>query len=46
MDFGWKFNLGDPQDAQAAAFDDSGWPKLDLPHDWSIVGKIAGLRLT
>ena len=38
MDFGWKFILGDPEAAQATAFDDSGWRKLDLPHDWSIEG--------
>jgi beta-galactosidase len=38
MDFGWKFNLGDPRGAEAAAFDDGAWRKLDLPHDWSIEG--------
>ena len=38
-DAGWKFVLGDPANAQAAAFDDSGWRKVDLPHDWSIEGK-------
>jgi beta-galactosidase len=37
-DFGWQFTLGDPTNAQAAVFDDSGWRKLDLPHDWSIEG--------
>lgn len=38
LDFGWKFTLGDPPQAERAAFDDSGWRKLDLPHDWSIEG--------
>ncbi|HMD60529.1 MAG TPA: glycoside hydrolase family 2 TIM barrel-domain containing protein [Opitutaceae bacterium] len=36
MDFGWRFMLGDPAGAQAAAYDDSGWQAVDLPHDWSI----------
>jgi beta-galactosidase len=38
MDFDWKFKLGDHQGAEAMSFDDSGWRKLDLPHDWSIEG--------
>jgi len=36
FDNGWKFMLGDPQGAEQAAFDDSQWRALDLPHDWSI----------
>jgi beta-galactosidase len=38
QDFGssWKFNLGDVTGAEQAAFDDSGWRTLDVPHDWSI----------
>jgi beta-galactosidase len=36
MDFGWRFMLGDPAGAQAAAYDDSKWQAVDLPHDWSI----------
>jgi beta-galactosidase len=36
MDFGWRFMLGDPAGAQAAACDDSTWQAVDLPHDWSI----------
>ncbi len=36
MDFGWKFMLGDPAGAEAAAYDDSAWQAVDLPHDWSI----------
>jgi beta-galactosidase len=38
MDFGWRFATGDPAGAEAAAFDDTGWRTLDLPHDWSIEG--------
>jgi beta-galactosidase len=36
MDFGWKFALGDRPGAQDAAYDDSRWASVDLPHDWSI----------
>jgi len=44
FDAGWRFSLGDDAPAPAGApaapsatgFDDSGWRKLDLPHDWSI----------
>ena len=38
FDFGWKFHLGDVAAAEKAAFDDSTWRSLDLPHDWSIEG--------
>ncbi|WP_291125909.1 sugar-binding domain-containing protein [Flavobacterium sp. UBA6031] len=40
FDFDWKFFLGDTSDAKATDFDDASWRKLDLPHDWSIEGKI------
>lgn len=33
---GWKFYKGDVIEGQTAAFDDSGWDKITLPHDWSI----------
>lgn len=36
FDEGWKFHLGDIRGADSAAFDDSKWRTLDLPHDWSI----------
>ncbi|WP_205746657.1 glycoside hydrolase family 2 TIM barrel-domain containing protein [Duganella callida] len=36
FNFGWKFYLGDVPDASAAAFDDSAWRALDLPHDFQI----------
>ena len=40
LDDGWKFFLGDPTDAGSAAFDDSDWRSVTLPHDWSIEGKM------
>ncbi len=38
MDPGWRFTLGDPAGAERPGFDDRGWRRLDLPHDWSIEG--------
>jgi beta-galactosidase len=40
LDSGWKFTLENPPNAQAADFTDSTWCPVDLPHDWSIAGKI------
>lgn len=40
FDNDWKFFLGDASEAKTNDFNDSGWRKLDLPHDWSIEGKI------
>ena len=34
----WKFTTGDFPMASEAAFDDSGWRSVDLPHDWAIEG--------
>jgi beta-galactosidase len=36
FDHDWRFHRGDVPGAEAPGFDDSGWRKLDLPHDWSI----------
>ncbi|TVV76610.1 glycoside hydrolase family 2 TIM barrel-domain containing protein [Sphingomonas solaris] len=36
FDTDWRFFLGDAAQAQNPTFDDTGWRKLDLPHDWSI----------
>lgn len=38
LDFteGWRFYLGDVEDAEKPDFDDSSWRVLNLPHDWSI----------
>lgn len=35
---GWRFHLGEVAGAEAPGYDDSGWRKLDLPHDWAIEG--------
>ena len=35
---GWLFVKGEQSGAEQAAFDDSGWRALDLPHDWAIEG--------
>ena len=39
MDFNWKFQPGDQQNAEQISFNDSGWRVLNLPHDWSIEGE-------
>jgi beta-galactosidase len=38
-DASWKFFLGDTPGAEAQSFKDSGWRRVDLPHDWSIEGR-------
>jgi beta-galactosidase len=38
FDSDWQFSLGDSPEADKAAFDDSKWRTLDVPHDWSIEG--------
>jgi beta-galactosidase len=40
FDYNWKFYLGDTATASATDFDDKSWRNLDLPHDWSIEGKL------
>jgi beta-galactosidase len=40
FDDDWKFFLGDAAEAKANDFNDESWRKLDLPHDWSIEGKV------
>jgi beta-galactosidase len=40
FDHDWRFLLGDPSGAESTSFDAAGWRTLDLPHDWSIEGKI------
>jgi beta-galactosidase len=37
-DRAWKFYLGDAPGADQAAFDDTSWRALDIPHDWMIEG--------
>lgn len=36
FDADWRFLRGDAPAAEAPAFDDSQWRRLDVPHDWSI----------
>ena len=33
---GWKFHLGDEENAYYKGHDDSGWQNVTLPHDWSV----------
>ena len=40
FDYNWKFYLGDVPAASSKNFEDTNWRNLDLPHDWSIEGKI------
>ena len=40
FDYDWKFFLGDASEAKSNDFNDVSWRSLDLPHDWSIEGKI------
>lgn len=35
---GWKFAKGNPARAAERQFDDAGWEKVSLPHDWAIYG--------
>jgi beta-galactosidase len=38
FDADWRFLQGDAPGAGQAAFSDSSWRALDVPHDWSIAG--------
>jgi len=40
FDYDWKFFPGDITEARSKNFNDDGWRVLDLPHDWSIEGKV------
>lgn len=40
FNYNWKFSLGDYPTATDDYFDDKSWHNLDLPHDWSIEGKL------
>ena len=39
-DANWRFLLGDAAGAETRSFDDASWRRVDLPHDWSIEGRI------
>jgi beta-galactosidase len=36
----WRFIVGDPAGAEAPAFNVGAWRTVNLPHDWSIEGKV------
>jgi beta-galactosidase len=38
LDLGWLFNKGDAAGADQAAFADTTWRPVNLPHDWAIEG--------
>jgi beta-galactosidase len=38
FDADWRFSKGDFATAAMPAFDDSGWRRVNVPHDWSIEG--------
>ncbi len=38
LDQGWSFYQGDAKGAEKPGFAATDWPKLDVPHDWSIAG--------
>jgi len=40
FDYSWKFFLGDNVSARLKEFNDENWRNIDLPHDWSIEGKV------
>ncbi|MDR3458388.1 MAG: glycoside hydrolase family 2 TIM barrel-domain containing protein [Verrucomicrobiae bacterium] len=46
FDAGWLFLKADAPGAEQAAFADSTWRQLDLPHDWSIEGPFAETNQT
>lgn len=46
FDKDWRFFEGQAEGAQQAVFDDSGWRRLNVPHDWSIEGPFAQANKT
>lgn len=41
FDDGWLFSLTDDPTQKDNSFDDKDWRKLDLPHDWSVEGRLS-----
>ena len=37
----WKFNLQDTPDAQNITYNDSKWESVNVPHDWSVQGRLS-----
>ncbi|MFV0607469.1 MAG: sugar-binding domain-containing protein [Niabella sp.] len=44
FDYDWRFALGNNANAGSLNFDDKNWRQLNLPHDWSIEGRIDALN--
>lgn len=38
LEKGWLFTKGDPVNAQDPTFNDQGWERVAVPHDWAIYG--------
>ena len=36
MDTDWRFHLGDAAEASYMGYDDRGWRRVTLPHDWAV----------
>jgi len=45
FDAGWRLMQDDPGNAEQVAFDDSSWPAVEVPNDWSIAGPFAETNL-
>jgi beta-galactosidase len=39
FDFDWRFRAGETRDGQLAGLDDGAWERVDLPHDFMVLGK-------
>lgn len=37
----WKFTLQDAPDAQNTAYNDAKWQSVNVPHDWSVEGRLS-----
>lgn len=37
----WKFSLQDKTEAQNATYNDTKWQSVNLPHDWSVEGRLS-----
>lgn len=46
LDADWRFLQGEVAGAEQPGFDDSRWPVVQVPHDWSIAGPFVQTNLT
>lgn len=37
----WLFHLGDVSGAEKPGFEDASWQEVDIPHDWSVKGRLS-----